>query len=59
MNAAIPGRPPEPHSAELVPSDMRDETAIIGAQQSESLALLRQLTEMLLPRRPGSAEAGR
>ncbi len=43
MDTAIPDRSP-------TPSDMRDEIALIGEQQRETLALLRQLIEMLLPR---------
>lgn len=45
-----PGGPPEPHSPDPAPSDVRDAIAVIGAQQTESLTLLRQLIEMLFPR---------
>ncbi len=43
MDPAIPDRSP-------APSDMRDEITIISAQQRKTVALLRQLVEMLLPR---------
>ena len=40
----------QPLSAPVEPSDMRDEIAVIAEQQRETLALLRQLIEMLLPK---------
>jgi hypothetical protein len=45
-----PGRLGEPQSARLVPADVRDEISTIAEQQRETLALLRQLIEMLLPK---------
>lgn len=43
-------RSPQPQSVDPATPDMQDAIAIIGAQQRETLALLRQLIEMLLPR---------
>lgn len=46
----ISSRSPRPKSVDPTPLDMRGEIALIGEQQRETLALLRQLVEMLLPR---------
>ncbi|MCL2430827.1 MAG: hypothetical protein FWD12_16510 [Alphaproteobacteria bacterium] len=40
--------PPEP--APIATPEIRDEIAVIGEQQRETLVLLRQLIEMLLPK---------
>lgn len=45
-----PGGPPEPQSPDPAPSDVRDAIAVTGAQQTETLTVLRQLIEMLFPR---------
>ena len=50
MDSPIPGRSREPPSPRLAPSEIREEIATIGEQQRETLALLRQLIEMLLPK---------
>lgn len=50
MDNPTPGRLGEPQSARLVPADVRDEISTIAEQQRETLALLRQLIEMLLPK---------
>ena len=50
MENATSGRSDRPRSARLGAPDMANEIAVISEQQRETLALLRQLIEMLLPR---------
>ncbi|MEO8713916.1 MAG: hypothetical protein ABI369_02780 [Acetobacteraceae bacterium] len=51
MDKPLPDRPRETRSAPVAhPWDMKEEITTIGAQQKETLALLRQLIDMLLPK---------
>jgi len=50
MENATSGRSGTPPSSRRAASDMANEIAVISEQQRETLALLRQLIEMLLPR---------
>ena len=50
MENATSDRSASPRSSPRAAPDMANELAVIGEQQRETLALLRQLIEMLLPR---------
>ena len=50
MDNSASGRSGSRLSSPRAASDMANEIAVIGEQQRETLALLRQLIEMLLPR---------
>lgn len=50
MENATSGRSDKPSPSRRAASDVANEIAVISEQQRETLALLRQLIEMLLPR---------
>lgn len=50
MANPLPGRSQEPQSPRRAASNISEEIATVSAQQRETLALVRQLIEMLLPK---------